>query len=120
MKMFAMLFLLLSSSAFALQVTSALYNQKLDQLDIEVQYTGGCFEHRFEMRLLNCALSRTENIGVVNVCDAHIVDVTETEDRCKAEIKRHLTVSLVSLSGDVRPIVIGFESGIVLIPKKGY
>jgi hypothetical protein len=119
MKMFMVLGLLLSGSVFALQVTGVQYNHKLDQLDIEVQYTGGCFEHRFAMRLLNCSISKTESIGVVNVCDAHIIDITEQEDLCQSEIKRRLTVSLVGLSDDARPVVIGFESGIVLIPKKG-
>ena len=117
MRIFALL-LLLSGSALALQVTGVVYNSQADQLEIQVQYTGGCFEHRFEMHLVNCALSRTENIGTVNVCDGMIVDLTGKEDRCQAIMKRQLTVSLESLSGDVRPILMGFESGVVLVPKK--
>ena len=118
MNRLALYFLLLSSSAFALQVTSVNYNQQADQLEVQVQYTGGCFEHRFGMNLENCALSRTTNIGVVNVCDGVIIDVTDQNDDCKALIKRQLTVSLASLSGNDRPVLMGFESGIVLVPKK--
>lgn len=118
MRMFALLLLLSSGSVFALQVTGAVYNQQADQLEIQVQYMGGCFEHRFEMHLVNCALSRTENIGIVNVCDGAIVDVSDKEDRCQVVMRRQLNVSLQSLSGDVRPVLMGFESGVVLVPKK--
>lgn len=119
MKVF-FVWMLVSSSAFALQVIGSVYNAQTDILELQVQYTGGDFEHRFEMHLNNCALSRTENIGTVNVCDGHIVDLTGPGDRGQSVVKRQLNVSLASLSSDVRPIVIGFESGIVLIPKKGY
>ncbi len=121
MKMVIVLWLLFSSSAFALQVLSSVYNSRVDVLELQVQYTGSDnFEHRFEMHLSNCALSRTENIGTVNVCDGQVIDLTGPVDRGQSVIKRQLNVSLASLSSDVRPIVIGFESGIVLIPKKGY
>lgn len=119
MRVFLLSFLMISSSLFALEVTEVVYNKDSDRIEIQVEYLGGCFEHDFELRLENCALSRTENIGTVNVCDANIVDTTNREDRCQAVIKRHLNVSLASLSEDVRPVLIGFESMVVLIAKKG-
>lgn len=120
MKLFVVSLLMLSSSVFALQVTSVVYDASMDLLELQVQYTGGEFEHHFEMHLMNCSLSRTQNMGVVNVCDGKIIDLTAPGDRGQSVVKRQLNVSLTSLSSDARPIVIGFESGIVLIPKKGY
>ncbi|MEI6804926.1 MAG: hypothetical protein WCK49_00275 [Myxococcaceae bacterium] len=118
MKIFAALLLLISGSVSALQVTNVVYNQQLDQLEVQVLYNGGCFEHRFEMNLVNCEISNTQNIGVVNVCDAKIIDVTGKEDRCQAMIKRQLNISLSGLSNEVRPVLVGFESGVVLVPRK--
>ncbi len=120
MKALVMFLLLTSSFAFALQVTHAAYNQPADQLEIQIQYQGGCFEHRFELHLVNCALARTENNGLVNICDANVVDITGVEDRCQTPMKRQLVVPLATVGATLRPILAGFESGVVLVPKKSY
>lgn|SRR3989338_3721499 len=118
MKLCALIVFLIASSVFGLNVTSALYDPETDNLEVQVQYSGGCFEHKFEMRLINCAFLQTKNITVVHVCDAEIADVTGKEDRCQAVVKKQLTISLGTLGSEIRPALIGFESDLVFIARK--
>ena len=119
MKLFALIAFLIASSVFGLQVTRATYDPETDHLEVLVQYSGGCLEHQFELRLTNCAFLQTKNISALHVCDGEIVDITNKEDRCKALIKRQLHISLGTLSNDKRPALIGFESDLVFVANKG-
>ncbi|MBH1989476.1 MAG: hypothetical protein I8H75_06400 [Myxococcaceae bacterium] len=110
--------LLFSYSMRALEVVEVYYNPAHDQLEIDVAYEGGCVEHRFELRLENCAKSYTENLGSVNVCDGRLVDASAVLDTCHRMVHRKLKVLLETLSKEARPVLVGFENQMVLIPKQ--
>ncbi|MES2504746.1 MAG: hypothetical protein V4534_07705 [Myxococcota bacterium] len=119
MKAFIVLALVLSNFCFAVEVIQTSYNANTDMLEVEVQYVGGCVEHRFQMNILECVLSKTPNMGLINICDAQIMDVTRELDSCESIVRKTLRVQLTSLSGPARPDLLGFNhTNVVLVPKK--
>ena len=118
MKVFILFLLLLSNSVFGLKVLGVVYDQVNDNLEVQIQYSGGCFEHDFEMRFMGCAMLKTKNISSIKVCDGQMVDVTGKEDGCQAVITKKLNIFLGNLNSKARPTVIGFESGVVFLPER--
>jgi hypothetical protein len=102
------------------QVNETHYNAEKDLLEVKISYRGGCIEHQFSMQLVGCVLSKTDHIGLMNICDAEITDVTTEEDQCKSIVTRTLQVSLRGLSAEVRPSLIGFnQTNVVFVSNKG-
>ena len=118
MKVFILFLLLLSNSVFGLKVLGVVYDQANENLEVQIQYSGGCFEHNFEMRFVGCAVLKTKNISSLQVCDGEMVDVTGKEDRCQAIITKKFNIFLGNLNPKLRPAVIGFESGVVFLPER--
>ncbi len=123
MRKFAVVIGLMSLSLWAnqiVQVSETRYNTENDVLEIKIAYLGGCIEHTFSMQLLDCVVSKTENIGYMNICDAQISDITQEEDECQSIVTRTLQVSLKALQGQMRPNLIGFnDTNIVFVSNKG-
>ncbi len=123
MRRFAVVIGFISLSLYAnqmVQVSQTYYDAEKDLLEVKISYTGGCIEHQFSMQLLGCVLSKTDHIGLMNICDAQIADVTTEEDQCKSIVTRTLQVSLRGLSGEARPNLIGFNhTNVVFVSNKG-
>ena len=123
MRMFWVLINLMSLSLWANQavlVSGAHYNPEKDLIEVTISYVGGCIEHRFSMEFIDCIVSKTENIGMMNICDAQITDLTTEHDQCQSIVTRTLQVSLGELNGESRPHLIGFNhSNVVFVSNKG-
>lgn len=63
------------------------YNSKTKPIDIDVQYGGGCEEHKFQLKIDLCRQSSPVQ------CDAKLIDL-KTDDHCEALIYDKISVSL--------------------------
>ena len=72
---------LVAQNAFGLDIVSGQYDVDREVLQLEVEYTGGCYEHDFSLEISEFCLQ-----GWPVVCDAVLVDHTE-EDSCKMLVR---------------------------------
>ncbi|CAF4728771.1 unnamed protein product [Rotaria sp. Silwood1] len=63
------------------------YNSKTKTIEINVQYGGGCAEHKFQLEVGTCLESYPVQ------CDAKLIDLT-TNDYCEAFIQRKVLIGL--------------------------
>ncbi|CAF1451670.1 unnamed protein product [Rotaria sordida] len=63
------------------------YNSKTKTIELNVQYSGGCDEHKFQLKIGTCLESYPVQ------CDAKLIDLT-TNDYCKALIQRKVLIDL--------------------------
>ena len=97
----AMAFLFVSVAANAAQVKGATYNAYEDTIEVDVVYSGGCYEHAFTLDLGGCAESYPAQIH------AKLVD-HNAEDPCDAIISRKVAIA-ASVLDQCRPAYVTIE-----------
>ncbi|CAF0983713.1 unnamed protein product [Adineta ricciae] len=74
-------------------IRDARYNKQTKTIDIQVQYSGGCAEHEFQLKVGSCR----ETYPVQ--CDAKLIDLT-VNDYCDAIVSREVSISTQSIGLD--------------------
>ncbi|CAF2840377.1 unnamed protein product [Rotaria sp. Silwood2] len=64
------------------------YNAQTKAIEININYGGGCAEHKFQLKIGSCL----DDFYPVQ-CDAKLIDLT-TNDFCEAFIHRKVSISL--------------------------
>ncbi|UJR11211.1 hypothetical protein I4U23_015392 [Adineta vaga] len=74
-------------------IKDARYNKQTKTIDINLQYSGGCAEHKFELKMGTCRESYPVQ------CDAKLVDLT-LDDYCDAIIGRQISINIQTVGLD--------------------
>lgn len=80
-------FCLFASTEALLRIKSGQFNSSTNTIDFIVQYSGGCKDHQFELKIGKCR----ESFPVQ--CDAQLIDLV-TDDFCKALIVENVSINL--------------------------
>lgn len=75
------------------RILSGRYNHRTKSIDLDVEYGGGCFEHKFQLRMGDCRESHPVQ------CSAVLIDETPN-DQCARVSRRKLSFKLRTLGLD--------------------
>jgi len=76
-----------ASSQGLVTIRDGRFNSSTDSIEIDVQYSGGCKEHKFELKISTCRESYPVQ------CDAQLIDLV-TDDFCKALIIETVSIKV--------------------------